>query len=112
MLFAMWPSWTSFADLRTVDGLQCCSFKDACAHRGLLEDDFEWDAALLEVGHTALAPQQRQMFIFIIINCAPKDPIALWNKHWESLTDDAPLYFERKLNMHTWSNRSEDELGP
>jgi hypothetical protein len=56
MLLAMWPSWTSFEDVRTVDGLLCNTFKDACAYRGLLEDDFEWDAALSEVGHTALAP--------------------------------------------------------
>jgi hypothetical protein len=56
MLLAMWLSWTSFIDVRTMDGLLYNTFKDAYAYRGLLEDDFEWDATLLEVGHTMLAP--------------------------------------------------------
>jgi hypothetical protein len=47
--------WTSFADIRTVDSLLYNTFKDAYTHKGLLKDDFEWDAALLEVGHTVLA---------------------------------------------------------
>lgn len=56
MLLAMWPSWTSFEDVRTVDGVLYNTFKDAYARRGLLEDDFEWDAALSEVGYIALGP--------------------------------------------------------
>src|SRR5437764_3344919 len=35
MLLATWPSWTSFEDVRTVDGVLCNTFKDACARRGL-----------------------------------------------------------------------------
>ena len=111
LLLATLPSWTSFEDTRSVNGVLYNTYKDACARRGLLDDDFEWDAALLEAAYTASGCQQRQMFIFIIINCAPKDPVALWNKHWESLTDDTPLYFERKLGMRTWTNHQRINLG-
>jgi hypothetical protein len=45
----------SFVDIRTVNSLLYNTFKDAYTHRGLLKDDFEWDAALLEVGYTILA---------------------------------------------------------
>jgi hypothetical protein len=111
MLLAMWPSWTSFEDVRTVNGVLYNTFKDACGRRGLLDDDFEWDAALSEAGYAASGSQQRQMFVFIIINCAPKDPVALWDKHWETLTDDTPAYFERKLGMEVWSETQRKSLG-
>jgi hypothetical protein len=111
MLLATLPSWTSFEDVRTVDGVLCNTFKDACARRGLLDDDFEWDAALSEAGHAASGFHQRQMFIWIIINCAPRNPVTLWNNHWESLTDDTPPYFERKLGMQTWSDDQRRSLG-
>jgi len=34
----------SFEDLRTVDGIQCETFKGACIALRLLEDDGEWIA--------------------------------------------------------------------
>ena len=37
---------TSFDDLRVVDGQRCCSFKEACSLRGLLEDDAHWKETL------------------------------------------------------------------
>jgi len=51
------------------------------------------------------------MFIFIIINCAPRDPISLWNRHWETLTDDTLNYFQRKLGMEVWSDDQRKNLG-
>ena len=110
-LLATRPSWTSFEDVRTVHGVLCNTFKDACSRRGLLDDDFEWDSALSEASHAASGSQQRQMFVFIMINCAPRDPVALWNKHWETLTDDTPSYFERKLGMDVWSDDQRKNLG-
>ena len=105
------PSWTSFEDARTVNGVLYNTFKDAYSRRGLLDDDLEWDSALSEAGHTASGSQQRQMFVFIMINCAPKDPVALWNKHWETLTNDTPNYFQRKLGMEVWSEDQRKNLG-
>ena len=77
LLLATLPSWTSFEDTRSVNGILYNTYKDACARRGLLDDDFEWDATLLEAAYTASGCQQRQMFIFIIINCVLKDSVTL-----------------------------------
>jgi hypothetical protein len=59
MLLARWLPWTSFEDARTFDGFLCSTFKDACAHRGMLDENFEWDAALSEAGYAASSSQQR-----------------------------------------------------
>ena len=40
---------TSFEDLKTVDGELYSTFKEACLHHGLLEDDDEWKQCLSEV---------------------------------------------------------------
>ncbi len=45
---------TSYEHLRTVDGREHDTFKDACIAMGLLEDDNEWDQALEEAGVWAL----------------------------------------------------------
>ncbi|CAG8588520.1 237_t:CDS:2 [Cetraspora pellucida] len=39
---------TSFDNLKTVNGYVCESFKEVCIRLGLLQDDAEWDACLLE----------------------------------------------------------------
>ena len=39
---------TSFDNLKTVNGYICSSFKEACIHLSLLQDDEEWNACLLE----------------------------------------------------------------
>ncbi|CAG8464749.1 26665_t:CDS:2, partial [Dentiscutata erythropus] len=39
---------TSFDDLKTINDYICSSFKEACSYLGLLQDDTEWDACLLE----------------------------------------------------------------
>jgi len=39
---------TSFEKLRTVEGVLYPTFKEACLHRGLLEDDEEWKQCLSE----------------------------------------------------------------
>ena len=41
LLLATLPSWTSFEDTRSVNGVLYNTYKDACARRGLLDDDFE-----------------------------------------------------------------------
>ena len=39
---------TSFADLKTVRGQVCETFRDACEKSGLLENDQHWDLTLTE----------------------------------------------------------------
>ncbi len=45
---------TSYKHLRTMDGIEHDTFKDACIAMGLLVDNNEWHQALEEVGFWAL----------------------------------------------------------
>jgi hypothetical protein len=37
---------TSFQQLRTVDGVLCGTYREACQHLGLLENDTHWEHTL------------------------------------------------------------------
>jgi hypothetical protein len=60
---------TSFANLRTVDGQQCETFREACSKRGLLEDDAHWDNALEEATASHSAVMLRSLFAVMIVLC-------------------------------------------
>ena len=60
---------TSFADLKTADGEECETFREACQRRGLLEDDQHWD--LTSVSYTHLDVYKRQVVDNIILTILP-----------------------------------------
>jgi hypothetical protein len=64
---------TSWADLLTINGHVCHSFKEACREKGLLEDDAEWSQALEEAAHWAIGATLRDMFASMLcgINITP-----------------------------------------
>ncbi len=79
---------TSYEHLRTVDGIEHNTFKDACIVMGLFADDNEWHQALEEVDLWALVRQLRDMFASMLMFCEVTNPRQLWDAHWESLSDD------------------------
>jgi hypothetical protein len=79
---------TSWEYLRTVDGVVYDTFKAACAARGLLETDEEFDKCLKEAGRMKTGRQLRQLFSVILLECAPISPLLLWNTHARNLSDD------------------------
>jgi hypothetical protein len=79
---------TSYENLRTVDGREHDTFKDACIAMGLLADDNEWHQALEEVGVWASGRQLRDMFASMLMFCEVTNPKQLWDAHWESLSND------------------------
>ncbi|XP_019150399.1 PREDICTED: uncharacterized protein LOC109147196 [Ipomoea nil] len=50
---------TSYLDIKTVDGVQYESFRDACCARGLVDDDREYVHAIEEASHWATAVNLR-----------------------------------------------------
>ena len=79
---------SSYADLKTYNGVVYDTFQEACLARGLLENDGEWDRALSE-GVALLMPQQcRQLFVTIMTHCQPSDPKQLWETYKVSLAED------------------------
>jgi len=86
---------TSFADVKTVDGVVHPSFRQACLARGLLEDDREWVQCLTEAAHMQTGRQLRSLFAMILTECQPTDPIALWNNFRENICDDLERQLQR-----------------
>ena len=79
---------TSFENLRTVNGQLCDTFKLACVARGLLEDDNDWIQCLHEAAIIKNGYQLRRLFVIILTECYPTDPLALWNKFSLDICDD------------------------
>lgn len=82
---------TSFESLRTVNGICCKTFREACNQYGLLDDDKEWHEVLQQCASGGLPPQIRQVFVHIIVNCKVTDLALLWNSHWKQMIDDILL---------------------
>ena len=78
----------SFEQLRTVDGQLFPTFKAACIHMGLLEDDQELEACLEEAAVVRTGSSLRQLFATILLFSVPQDPLALWEKFLPVMTDD------------------------
>jgi hypothetical protein len=80
---------TSFEDLCRVDGGDPLpTFHQACLARGLLEDDNEWRQCLQEAAHMASGHQLRNLFVTILRDCSPSDPLALWLEFRVHICDD------------------------
>ena len=79
---------TSFKNLWTVNGQLCDTFKSACVARGLLEDDDEWIQCLHEAAIMKTGYQLRRLFVIILTECYPTDPLALWNRFSLHICDD------------------------
>ena len=79
---------TSFESLRTVDGVLCATFREACQRLNLLENDAHWDLTLADATVSAPANQIRTLFAIIIATCHPSNPTELWNKYKDWMADD------------------------
>ncbi|GFR57675.1 PIF1 helicase [Elysia marginata] len=88
MLLHHKPGATSFTDLQTIDGINYDSFQECCHKLGLLDDDTEKDAAMMEATAIWFAPQLRLAFATILIYCRPADPLAFWERHKSELCRD------------------------
>nr|XP_047144916.1 uncharacterized protein LOC100200664 [Hydra vulgaris] len=78
----------SFEDLRTVHGTVFNTFREACYHLSLLQDDIEWRNTLTEAAATRMPKQIRLLFCIILILCEPDDPLHLWNTFKNYMIED------------------------
>ncbi|KAK9742462.1 hypothetical protein RND81_03G174700 [Saponaria officinalis] len=90
---------TSYADIRTVDGVIHPSYKAACNALGLLDGDDEWNVALNESATWCTAHQLRALFTTILLFCEVTDPKTLWAAHWEKLSDDILPRQRRRMGI-------------
>ncbi|KAG2596891.1 hypothetical protein PVAP13_5KG209907 [Panicum virgatum] len=73
MLLMIVKGATSYADLRTYNGTVYETFKEACAARGLLNDDNEWYNTFEEATKWATPSQLRDLFVTMLTFCDLKD---------------------------------------
>ena len=82
--------------LKLPNGRQCESFKEVCIELGLLNDDQEWEKILEAAATTQMCPQIRELFVIILIFCMPSNPLALFEKFWDTWCDDFARKAERR----------------
>ena len=79
----------SFQDLKTYDGHEYATYREACRQRGLLEDDAQWEATLNEAKTSVTAPRMRSLFAMMLAySCEISDPLRLWMLFREDFSDD------------------------
>ena len=72
---------SSYADLKTVNGVTHISFQAAAIALGLLEDDAELDKALDEASEFKFGDVVRKLFLSILVLNHPSDPLKFYTDH-------------------------------
>ncbi|XP_049315847.1 uncharacterized protein LOC125779250 [Bactrocera dorsalis] len=88
----------SFKHLRTVNGQLCATYREACQHLHLLEDDTHWDATLRDASIVSPPIQIRMLFAIIISTCFPSNPLELWNKYKDFMAEDILIRLRHRSN--------------
>ena len=78
-----------FTDMLTLpNGHVCDTYQEVCRQLGLLIDDREWEVVLEDAVDSVLSPQIRALFVTILLFCQPADPRSLFDRFYQSWTDD------------------------
>ncbi|XP_054719193.1 uncharacterized protein LOC129228538 [Uloborus diversus] len=64
------------------------TYQDACRELQLLEADNHWDLTLADAALTSTPNNIRQLFAIILTTCYPTQPLALWEKYKNYMTED------------------------
>ncbi|CAE1318264.1 unnamed protein product [Acanthosepion pharaonis] len=86
---------TSFTDIRTVKGIECQSYREACFRLGFLEDDSQWDADMAEAELLRTPSRLRTLFAILLLRCELSDPLSLRLKYRESMSEDVLFSVQR-----------------
>lgn len=100
----------TFAQLRTVEGVEHPTYRDACVARGLLEDDREWRACLAEAVVFQYPHQLRTLFVILLEYNHPQDPAALWQEFKNDLSADKRYDAEQRVLTDGVRMLSDDEI--
>ncbi|XP_076938132.1 uncharacterized protein LOC143606149 [Bidens hawaiensis] len=88
-----------FEDIRTVDGVVCETFRDACYKRGLLDDDKEYIEAIEEASHTSTGYYLKNLFATMLITYSLSRPHFVLESTWQLLVDGLILNEEQLKNL-------------
>jgi hypothetical protein len=87
---------TSFADLKTVRGQVCETFRDACEKSGLLENDQHWDLTLTEAAASQSPKRLRHLFAILLTTCSISNPLRMWEKYKTEMSEDILRTLQRQ----------------
>ena len=93
----------SFVNLRTVNGLVCRTYQEACSKLGLLQGDNHWSDTLQEAAVSQQPTKLRDLFAVMIASCELNSPNDLWIKFRCDLSEDY-LYHAIALNNGNGDN--------
>ena len=79
---------TSFDFLKTVDGVSCSTYHDACLKLGLLANDSQWSSTIEEAAISRSPKALRCLFAMLLFYCEVSDPLTLWNNFKNELSQD------------------------
>ena len=82
---------TSYAFLKTYQGIEYPTFQAACQARGLLNDNEEYLQCLREAAQTRGAKQLRALFATILAYSSPSNVRIIWNELIDDFCDDFAL---------------------
>ncbi|CAH1433073.1 unnamed protein product [Lactuca virosa] len=86
-----------FADIRTVNGHVCATFREACYALGLLEDDREYIDAIEEASHSGSGYYLRYLFATMLKSNSLSRPYFVWEKTWQYLSDG--ILYNQQLRL-------------
>ena len=92
----------SFEDIRTVDGVEYSTYREACFAMGFLQDDREFIAAIQEAKDWGSAPYLRNLFVLLLLTGTMNKPEQVWEKTWHWLSDDIVYSHRRSSNTPGW----------
>jgi hypothetical protein len=101
---------TSFEDLRTYNGVEYATFREAAAQRGLCDGDGEYVACMEEAAGDHSPRELRSLFVTIVIHCGIANPLEMYNRFSMHMAEDY-VHRERNSAVRHSSPASGDDSG-
>jgi len=89
---------TSFSDMKIFEGQAGGTYKEACATRGLLDDNKMHDEILAEAVTHMMPCQLQHTFAILLLWDEPAEPHELWQKYASDMAEDF-LHQEHQVTL-------------
>ncbi|KAK3013823.1 hypothetical protein RJ639_009749 [Escallonia herrerae] len=95
-------------DIRTVNGVVHPTYKVAYQAMSILGGDDEWHQAIREAAIWQIGHQLHELFVSILLHYGVTDPLELWERKWELLSDDILFSQRRPYSLYPRGNVIQD----
>ena len=85
----------SFEDIRTVDGAEYSTCKEACFAMGFLQDDKEFIEAIKEAKDWGSTHYIRKLFVLLLLTATMSKPEQVWDQTWHWMADDIVYNYKK-----------------